>query len=527
MQLPSPPPGPESLDPRRPIVRFIVGPENRETIDFDLRIPAEVRYATIAAGSALLAGQLEAAFDLLMSVRTDGAGRDATWHYYLGATYAAMRKPKRARDAFRSSLNIQPDSFNVRLALALSHSLLKEWDRAYNELRRLKRAMKGVPRSLARIAHAEGLVALQQNDSERAETALTRAIDLDPKNPEAYTALAGLFALQAENIHSRKADEAMGVFQRLAAVRPDLAEPHAQLGAFLLRRGDLDGAVAAFHEALARDPDHPETLIRMGNALLGAGHANDAVAVYEALGGQNSENVTLLNMLGAAYGRAGRPTEAATALRRAIELGSEQSITYSNLGSALYDLGEYGAAGMATLRALKLDPTSPWARVNILEILQAIVANVEAQEDGSPMSTQYVRLPTDHWEVIKGWLESDLEKASKIREVLDSAEFEEPDDHDSQSAATNEQEPDEISGFNVPSREAATVSERAAASMQWIAEHRAEYAGQWVAMDGARLVAHGADARAVADQARRLGVSVPFLHRVEAEEPAAFWGGWL
>ncbi len=72
-----------------------------------------------------------------------------------------------------------------------------------------------------------------------------------------------------------------------------------------------------------------------------------------------------------------------------------------------------------------------------------------------------------------------------------------------------------------------TVSERAAASMQWIAEHRAEYAGEWVAMDGARLVAHGTDARAVADRARQLGVSVPFLHRVDAEEPAAFWGGWL
>jgi hypothetical protein len=72
-----------------------------------------------------------------------------------------------------------------------------------------------------------------------------------------------------------------------------------------------------------------------------------------------------------------------------------------------------------------------------------------------------------------------------------------------------------------------TVSERAAASMRWIDEHRAEYAGQWVAMDGDRLVAHGTDARDVAERARQLGVSAPFLHRVDAEEPAAFWGGWL
>ena len=71
------------------------------------------------------------------------------------------------------------------------------------------------------------------------------------------------------------------------------------------------------------------------------------------------------------------------------------------------------------------------------------------------------------------------------------------------------------------------VSERAAASMRWIDKHRSEYAGQWVAMDGERLLAHGPDARAVATQARQLGIKVPFLHRVEAEEPVAVWSGWL
>jgi hypothetical protein len=72
-----------------------------------------------------------------------------------------------------------------------------------------------------------------------------------------------------------------------------------------------------------------------------------------------------------------------------------------------------------------------------------------------------------------------------------------------------------------------TVSDRAAASMRWIDAHRAEYAGQWVAMDGDRLVAHGVDARAVADEVRRLGLQIPFLHRVGEAGEGEIWGAWL
>jgi hypothetical protein len=72
-----------------------------------------------------------------------------------------------------------------------------------------------------------------------------------------------------------------------------------------------------------------------------------------------------------------------------------------------------------------------------------------------------------------------------------------------------------------------TASDRASAAMRWISEHRAEYTGLWVALDGDRLVTSGDDAKAVYDTARREGVEVPFLHQVEPEEEGAFWGGWL
>ena len=75
--------------------------------------------------------------------------------------------------------------------------------------------------------------------------------------------------------------------------------------------------------------------------------------------------------------------------------------------------------------------------------------------------------------------------------------------------------------------EHARRDERARASMQWIDEHRAEYAGRWVALDGDRLVAAGSNARGVYEEARRQGVEVPFVDQVEGEQEGAYWGGWL
>ncbi|MFS8085555.1 MAG: DUF5678 domain-containing protein [Acidobacteriota bacterium] len=60
----------------------------------------------------------------------------------------------------------------------------------------------------------------------------------------------------------------------------------------------------------------------------------------------------------------------------------------------------------------------------------------------------------------------------------------------------------------------------------WIDRHRDEYLGQWVALEGDRLIAHGANARQVYLAAREAGITTPFIERVEKRQDA-FMGGWL
>jgi uncharacterized membrane protein YcgQ (UPF0703/DUF1980 family) len=62
-------------------------------------------------------------------------------------------------------------------------------------------------------------------------------------------------------------------------------------------------------------------------------------------------------------------------------------------------------------------------------------------------------------------------------------------------------------------------------AMQWIREHRHEYMGQWVALEGDQLVSHGTDALQVHADAKAAGIEAPFLeHIVEEKEP--FYPGW-
>jgi len=53
--------------------------------------------------------------------------------------------------------------------------------------------------------------------------------------------------------------------------------------------------------------------------------------------------------------------------------------------------------------------------------------------------------------------------------------------------------------------------------MQWISEHSHEYKGEWVALAGDRLIAHGADGDPVYAAARANG-GVPFLFRCPDED---------
>jgi hypothetical protein len=76
-----------------------------------------------------------------------------------------------------------------------------------------------------------------------------------------------------------------------------------------------------------------------------------------------------------------------------------------------------------------------------------------------------------------------------------------------------EHQPPNGSGVGVRPRLQSEPQDEAA--FKWINEHGSEYPGQWLALDGDRLLAHGPDLGEVAAAARAVGVQFPLLHLVE------------
>jgi|SRR6185369_5499588 len=68
---------------------------------------------------------------------------------------------------------------------------------------------------------------------------------------------------------------------------------------------------------------------------------------------------------------------------------------------------------------------------------------------------------------------------------------------------------------------------RSERSLRWLHENRENYPGQWVALDGDRLIASGRTAKEVYSKAKAEGVVIPFVELVTDQQSVPSSGGWL
>jgi len=81
-------------------------------------------------------------------------------------------------------------------------------------------------------------------------------------------------------------------------------------------------------------------------------------------------------------------------------------------------------------------------------------------------------------------------------------------------------------GLQRSARQGMISSSSRTKEMRWIDENRASYAGQWVAVEGDRLIAAGIDPLEVFDAAKAKAARIPFVVHVLPEDPLPFVPGW-
>ena len=156
---------------------------------------------------------------------------------------------------------------------------------------------------------------------------------------------------------------ALGALERAAALLPDDAEAHMNLGGFLRAHGSLHAAAASYARAAALTPGDADLQDRLGNVLFELGEFGAATECCrralerEPRRANQHANLAMLLMV------QNRPVEAEESCRRALELDPALTGALVMLAELAAARGEFAQGEQLLGRALTLDRDLPeaWA----------------------------------------------------------------------------------------------------------------------------------------------------------------------
>jgi predicted O-linked N-acetylglucosamine transferase (SPINDLY family) len=193
-------------------------------------------------------------------------------------------------------------------------------------------------------------VALRQRDPIAAHAALTRALELDPRHPDARFHLANLYRAQG------RFAEAIAAYETVLAHAP--AHPGLQnnLGLALEAAGEPERALAAYRAALATRPGHRQSLGNLAHLLCRLRrYAEAATLCEEYLRRFPDADATIWVDLGICQHHARDYDGAEASFARALTLAPEDAVILTNLGSVLVDGEDFERAEALLTRAVARD----------------------------------------------------------------------------------------------------------------------------------------------------------------------------
>jgi tetratricopeptide (TPR) repeat protein len=205
------------------------------------------------------------------------------------------------------------------------------------------------------------------------ERLLRHAIEVNPENGTALHGLAGVVAREGRR------DEAVELFRRAFAVRPDnvnfradLADALRSRGLALAEDGRFTEAVTDFREALRLDPATVATRVYLGLALVGEERPAEALVEFDTAIRADPSNADARLRSASAYMRLRRFDDAVQAYRAAIRLQPNLDDAHTGLGVALAAAGHSSEAKQALKQALRINPANEAARQALAELARRI-----------------------------------------------------------------------------------------------------------------------------------------------------------
>ena len=336
---------------------------------FDGRVVATNPFGTLALAGAQSAVAVKGQAPVL---RTVVRPRDAVqWAlYYPPVTYFRaedFRGTQAWEGMVRSSLEAYTKGDYQRAFAALGNAPSNVNDPRFFAYRaqlllgvgRVDEASKDLDQALklnANFADAlalQSIIAVVQNDKEKALSIAQKAVSADAKSASALTALS--YAQQA----NFNLDGARTSLQQAVQADPNNALAWARLAEIHLSFGELDDALEAAQKAVALNPNLSRTQMVLGFAYLVRVNTDDAKKAFEkAIELDQADALSRLG-LGLAKIREGDLAEGRRDLEIAASLDANNSIVRSYLGKAYYEEKRSDLAERDYATAKQLDPKDP------------------------------------------------------------------------------------------------------------------------------------------------------------------------
>lgn len=165
-------------------------------------------------------------------------------------------------------------------------------------------------------------------------------------------------------------EEAVALYRRILAARPEHADANHLLGVVAYQRGDHGRAIQLIEKALALNPNAAAYHKNLGSAYQALGDLDKAVAHHETAIRLKPDYHEAQHGLAEALRRQGRHEGAIASYREATEIAPDFIHAHNGLAISLVALGRHEEAEPVYRKALALNPEFAEAHINLANLLK-------------------------------------------------------------------------------------------------------------------------------------------------------------
>jgi tetratricopeptide (TPR) repeat protein len=287
-------------------------------------------------------------------------------HSYLGLALLASGKPDKAVDELRASLKLNPDQPNTHMTLGAALSQLNQLDAAIEEF------------NIVRKADPKSVTALDWlSKAFISEGRYSAAIALLKNRDDDEVLQMNLVIAYSKNEDN---DEAIRLLSQMVKDRPTSAVPHAGLATIYTQQNRLEDAVVEFKEALRLDPKNDVAQVSYVKVLVLLTDFKTALPLAQDYLSRHPDEFQALYLMGVIDLELGNYEPARAMLTRAVHLNPNHYDAHYSLGVVFTKIGQLEPAMRELELAVKIDPSSSQARFRLAAVLRSLGFQEEARK---------------------------------------------------------------------------------------------------------------------------------------------------